>query len=86
MVEVDLTWLLGLFGAGALAVYLAFRYRLKQVRVLFEQMAEAVGALDDALADDKLFQEELVKVWNEFLDIYYAIKEIVKPKEEEPSA
>lgn len=62
MVEVDIIWLLG-FVPAALAGYVVFKYRLHQARKL-------VDALDDAVYDDKVTEDE-------FLRIYEAIREFI---------
>ena len=62
MVEVDLLWLVGLV-AGGLAAYAIFRYRLHQIRKL-------IDALDDAVTDDKVTEEE-------FRIIYELVREII---------
>ena len=59
MVEVDLQFLLGLV-SGGIATYLIVKYRLRQVRVLLDEV-------DDALKDDKVSEEE-------FRAIFAAVK------------
>ena len=63
MVEIDLQFFLGLI-PGAIAVYLVFKYRLKQVRV-------AVDAVDDAVEDDKVTEVEFRKIWDALKAIIY---------------
>ena len=61
MVEIDLQFYLGLIGGG-LAAYAVFKYRLHQVRV-------AIDAVDDAVVDDKVTEDEFRKIWDAFKTI-----------------
>jgi|GEM_PF-1204403 hypothetical protein len=44
--------------------YILFKRKLKEVR-------EAIDALDDALQDDKISEEEFKEIWSKFKAIVY---------------
>ena len=76
-IEIDLLWLFG-FVPAVLAGYLIFRYRLHKVRVAFDELAQAIGVLDDALADDKVSEDEFRNVYAQFKEAVAAFVDIVK--------
>ena len=75
MVEVDLLFFLGLVGGG-LAAYAVFKYRLKQVRYAVEELAEALLAVETAVEDDKVTEEEFRLAFGKFKGFFSAIRAI----------
>ena len=80
MVEIDLVWLAGFVGVTGLALYAAFKYRLKQTRNVLKELFEAVAAVDDAVADDKVTEEEFRLIYAEFQGVIAAIKAFFIPQ------
>jgi hypothetical protein len=56
IVEIDILHLLGIIGAGAVAVYATYKWKLHQIRILFDR-------LDDATKDDTVTKEEFDDIW-----------------------
>lgn len=83
MVEVDLTMLIGLFGAGALAAYAVVRFRLRQVRDVAKELFEYLDAVVKADEDSKVTEEEFSLIVKEAKELLAAVRVLVHPHEDE---
>jgi len=81
MVEVDILWLLGFLGAGAVAVYYVVKFRIRQVRILLEALAVLFAKYEDALADDKISEEEVRAIYDSLKIVFAAVRDIIHPNQ-----
>ena len=79
MVEIDLVRLLGFLGAGAVAAYFVVKYRLKQLIHAVEEYLEVLKAIDAAIEDDKVSEDEFRLIWAEAKEFVQAIRDIIYP-------
>jgi len=87
VIEIDLLWLLGILGGGALVGYAALRFRLHQLRMLFFFVAEIFREMDEAMKDDKISEDEAAAIWSDLMDVFAEFKKLLAGgKPDEPPA
>ena len=80
MVEVDLMWLIGFGGAGALAVYALVRYRIAQVRDVARELYEMLDAVVAADMDSKVSDVEAALIVKEAKELLAALRAVFMPR------